>query len=226
MRNYFPEPVSYNRFVELMRHALLPLFVYTQGFKRGKCTGISFIDSTMLKVCHNRRIYGHNVFKIWVARGKSSTGWFYGFTLHIVINDRGELCSFCLTPGNIDDRNFDVINVLCRELSGKRFGDRGYISPERFARLYEPGVQLITKLRKNMKHKVMDMKDKLLLRKRAVIKSVNDFLKNICQVEHSRHRSIHNFLVNLLVALSAYSFLPHKPSIHGFDKQRALPVLV
>jgi hypothetical protein len=67
----------------------------------------------------------------------------------------------------------------------------------------------------------MDMKDKLLLHKRAVIESVNDFLKNICQVEHSRHRSIHNFLVNLLAALSAYSFLPHKPSIHGFDRQRA-----
>jgi len=195
MRTYFPTPVSYNRFVELMSYALLPLLVYTCGFRRGRCTSIGFVDSTVVKVCHNRRIYGHNVFKICVARGKSSTGWFYGFKLPIVINDRGEICSFCLTPGNIDDRNIDVIKVLCRELSGKRFGDRGYISPELFERLYEQGVQLITKLRKNilrknMKHKVMDMKDKLLLCKRAVIESENDFLKNICQVEHSRHRSI------------------------------------
>jgi hypothetical protein len=226
MRGYFPTPVSYNRFVELMGCALLPLLVYTCGFRRGKCTGISFIGSTVVKVCHNRRIYSHKVFKILAARGKSSTGWFYGFKLHLVINDRGEICSFCLTSGNIDDRNVDVINILCRELSGKLFGDRGYISQELFERLYEQGVQLITKLRKNMKNKLMDMTDKLLLRKRAVIEPVNDFLKNICQVEHSRHRSVHNFLVNLLAALSAYSFLPHKPSIHGLDQQRALPILL
>jgi len=226
MRAYFPTPVSYNRFVELTGYALLPLILYTQVFRRGKCSGISFVDSTVVKVCHNRRIYGHKVFKICAMRGKSSTGWFYGFKLHLVINDRGEICSFCLTPGNIDDRNFDVINVLCRELSGKLFGDRGYISQELFERLYEQGIQLITRLRKNMKNKLMDMGDKILLRKRAVIESVNDFLKNICQVEHSRHRSIQNFLVNLLAALSAYSFLPKKPSIHGFDKERALPILV
>jgi hypothetical protein len=124
MRDYFPTPVSYNRFVELMNLALLPLFLYTQGFRLGRCTGISFIGSTSLKVCHNRRIYSHNVFKAWAERGKSSTGWFYGFKLHLVINDRGQICSFCLTAGNIDDRNFDIIGFLCRELSGKLFGDR------------------------------------------------------------------------------------------------------
>jgi hypothetical protein len=226
MRGYFPAQVSYNRFVELMSLALIPLLLYTQGFRRGKCTGISFIDSTVLKVCHNRRIYSNKVFKTWAARGKSSTGWFYGFKLHLVINDRGEICSFCLTTGNIDDRNTDVINLLCRELSGKLFGDRGYISQELFERLYKQGIQLITKLRKNMKNKLMEMMDKLLLRKRAVIESVNDFLKNICQVEHSRHRSVVNFLVNILAAISAYSFLPHKPSIHGLSKEKALQILV
>jgi len=225
MQSYFTTLVSYNRFVELMGCALLPLFVYTKKLRQGKCTGISFIDSTPLKVCHNRRIYSHKVFKICAARGKNSTGWFYGFKLHLVINDRGEICSFCLTPGNIDDRNRDVIAQLCRELSGKLFGDRGYISQELFERLYGQGIQLITKLRKNMKNKLMEMRDKLLLRKRAVIESVNDILKNVCQVEHSRHRSIHNFLVNVLAALSAYSFLPHKPSIRGLGDERALPVL-
>jgi len=226
MRDYFPETVSYNRFVELMSLALLPLLLYTQFFRRGRCTGIGFIDSTFLRVCHNRRIYSHKVFKIWAARGKSSTGWFYGFKLHLVINERGEICSFCLTAGNIDDRNIDVIDHLCRELSGKLFGDRGYISQELFEHLYEQGVQLITRLRKNMKNKLMEMRDKILLRKRAVIESVNDFLKNICQVEHSRHRSIFNFLVNLLAAISAYSFLPHKPSIHGLGDEVALPILL
>jgi hypothetical protein len=119
-----------------------------------------------------------------------------------------------------------VIDRLCRELKGKLFGDRGYISRKLFERLYERGIQLITRLRKNMKNVLMDRGDKLLLRKRAVIESVNDFLKNICQVEHSRHRSPVNFLVNLLAALSDYSFLPHKPSIRGFHDERALPLLV
>ena len=224
MGDYFPAPVSYNRFVELTRYALIPLSIYTQGFRLGKPTGVGFMDSTALKVCHNRRIYSHKVFKTCAARGKTTTGWFYGFKLHLVINDRGEICSFCLTPGNIDDRNFDVIDRLCRELSGKLFADRGYISQKLFERLYRRGIRLITRLRKNMKNKLMDTGDKILLRKRAVIESVNDFLKNICQAEHTRHRSVHNFLVNLLGALSAYSFLPHKPSVYSRCDKRGLPI--
>jgi hypothetical protein len=106
------------------------------------------------------------VFNICAARGKSSTGWFYGFKLHLVINDRGEICSFCHIPGNVDDRNEEVIDQLCRELKGKLFGDRGYISQELFERLYARGIQLITRLKKNMKNKLMDMTDKLLLRSR------------------------------------------------------------
>jgi hypothetical protein len=226
MREYFPDPVSYNRFVELTRYALLPLLLYTQGFRRGRSTGVSFIDSTPLKVCHNRRIYSHKVFRTCAARGKTSAGWFYGFKLHLVINDCGEICSFCLTPGNIDDRNIDVIDRLCREMTGKLFGDRGYISKALFERLYRRGIRLITRLRKNMKNVLTEMSDKILLRKRAVIESVNDFLKNICQVEHSRHRSFVNFTVNVLAALSAYSFLPHKPSIRVQGDRRALPVIV
>ena len=223
MLKYFPIPVSYNRFVELMSYSALPMLLYTQGFRRGNSTGIGFVDSTTLKVCHNRRIYNHKVFKFYAARGKNTVGWFYGFKLHLVINDRGEICSFCLTAGNVDDRNIDVIDQLCRELYGKLFGDRGYISKELFEHLYRKNIQLITKLRKNMKNVLMEMRDKILLRKRAVIESVNDFLKNICQVEHSRHRSVVNFLVNLLAAISAYSFLPHKPSIHGlWDKKASL----
>ena len=226
MQDYFPNPVSYNRFVELMSCSLLPMFLYTQGFRRGRPTGIGFIDSTSLKVCHNRRIYSHKVFKACAAKGKNSVGWFYGFKLHLVINDLGEICAFCLTAGNVDDRNIDVIYQLCDELWGKLFGDRGYISKTLFERLYREGIKLITRLRKNMKNVLMDMEDKLLLRKRAVIESVNDFLKNICQVENSRHRSVPNFLVNLLAAISAYSFLPHKPSIHGLRNERALSILV
>lgn len=214
LQSYYPKRLSYNRFVEVMQSCLTPLLLYTLKFKIGKCTGLSFVDSTPLKVCHSRRIYSHKVFDGLAQRGKSSTGWFYGFKLHLAINEKGELLSFCLTPGNIDDRNMDVIDKLCYELTGKLFADRGYISAKLFEHLFSKGLQLVTKIKKNMKNKLMDISDKVLLRKRAVIESVNDFLKNICQIEHTRHRSVLNFLVNLISGLAAYQFLPKKPSLH------------
>ncbi|WP_016762423.1 IS982 family transposase, partial [Leptospira kirschneri] len=125
------------------------------------------------------------VFKYIAQRGKSSTGWFYGFKLHLIINDQGELLSFMVTPGNVDDRNLKVIFPLVKNIYGKLFGDRGYISQSLFESLYEKGIQLITKLKKNMKNKLMPLVDKILLRKRAIIESVNDELKNICQIQHT-----------------------------------------
>ncbi|MDR3115360.1 MAG: IS982 family transposase [Treponema sp.] len=147
---YFPHPVGYNRFVKLMSYSTLPPALYTQLFRRGKPRGIGFIDSTPVKVCHNRRIYQHKVFKGYAERGKSSTGWFYGFKLHLIINDRGEICAFYLSRGNVDDRNPAVIDHLCRELWGKLCGDRGYISRELFERLYRRGIKLITRLRRDI----------------------------------------------------------------------------
>ena len=114
----------------------------------------------------------------------------------------------------MDDRDWKVLDLLTREMFGKLFADKGYISPKLFDKLWERGVQLITKVKKNMKNKLMDYTDKLFLRKRAVIESVNDFLKNICQIEHSRYRSVSSFLINVISGLIAYSFLPSKPSLH------------
>ena len=132
----------------------------------------------------------------------------------ISINDCGEILNFCLTPGNIDDRNPKVIKQLTKGMFGKIFADKGYISKKLFDTLWDKGIQLITKQKKNIKNKgLMKLTDRLLLRKRAVIESVNDFLKNICQIEHSRHRSYHNFVVNLISGLAAYSYIPKKPSI-------------
>ena len=215
LRGYFPHLVSYNRFVELMRISLLPLTLYMMRFRVGKCSGISFIDSTTLEVCHTRRIHSHRVFDGLAKRGKSSTGWFYGFKLHLIINDQGEILSFCLTPGNVDDRNLKNIQHLTKDLFGKLFGDKGYLSSKLFEELFEKNITLVTKIKKNMKNVLMDLSDKVLLRKRAIIESVNDFLKNICQIEHSRHRSPVNFLVNLVSGLVAYSFLPKKPSLRS-----------
>ena len=220
LREYFPRLVSYNRFVEVMQSLIVPLTVYLMKCHLGKCSGISFLDSTPLEVCDPRRINSHKVFKDIAKRGKSSTGWFYGFKLHIAINDQGEIIAFCLTAGNVDDRDWDVISKLSKEMFGKVFADRGYLKATLFEKLYANGIQLITKLKKNMKNKLMDISDKILLRKRAIIECVNDFLKNICQIEHSRHRSPANFFVNLMAGLVAYSFIPKKPSLYFTKEQQ------
>lgn len=211
LRSEFPRLVSYQRFVELMPTLLVPLVAYLHT-QMGHCTGISFIDSTKLVVCHNARIHQHRVFAGRAARGKSSTGWFYGFKLHLVVNDQGELLAFCLTPGNADDRR--PVPKLVKGLIGKLFGDKGYLSqPLAEQLLMTQGLQLITKLRKNMRNRLLTLSDKLLLRKRAIIETINDQLKNICQIEHSRHRSPINFLVNLVTGLIAYCHQPKKPSL-------------
>ena len=128
-RGDFPKLVSYNRFVELMPGALVPLGgLLLSSF--GDCSGISFIDSTKISVCHNRRIWSHKVLADFARRGKTSVGWFYGFKLHLVVNDCGELLAVKITPGNLDDR--DPVPELVRHLFGKLFGDRGYISASLF----------------------------------------------------------------------------------------------
>src|SRR5215208_770282 len=220
----FPKLVSYQRFVELMPRALVPLCGYLQT-RKGRCSGISFVDSTSLKVCHNRRIHSHKVFAGCARRGKTSVDWFFGFKLHFVINDRGELLSLRLTPGNTDDRR--PVPELVRELFGKLFGDKGYISQPLFETLCGDGVQLVTRLKRNMKNRLISLFDKIMLRKRAVIESVVDQLKNISQIEHSRHRSVANCFVNLLAGLVAYTFREKKPSLNiRVEEQLQLPALV
>jgi hypothetical protein len=155
------------------------------------------MDSTVLEVCHTKRISRHQVFVDLAARSKSSMGWFHGFKLHLIVNDQGELLTFFLTPGNVDDRA--PVPEMTRDLFGLRFGDKGYISQKLFAELYERGLKLITPIRKNMKNRLVNLEEKLLLRKRSIIETINDQLKNISQIEHTRHRSVTNFLVNLAV---------------------------
>jgi hypothetical protein len=207
----FPRLVSYGRFVELMPGALVPLCGYLQS-RKGRCSGVSFVDSTSLKVCHNRRIHSHKVFRGCARRGKTSVDWFYGFKLHLVINDRGELLSLRLTPGNTDDRR--PVPELVKGLFGKLFGDKGYVSRPLFEALYDEGVRLVTKLKRGMKNRLTPFFDKIMLRKRAIIESVVDQLKNISQIEHSRHRSVANCFVNLVAGLIAYTWREKKPSLN------------
>ena len=157
LRHLFPQVVSYNRFVELEKEAVMPLPIFIKKVLLGKCIGISFVDSTPLRVCKNQRIHIHKTFKGFAARGKCSMGWFFGFKLHLICNERGELLNFMVTPGDVDDR---------KPLENKRF-----------------------------------------------IEMIFDELKNIAQIEHSRHRSVCNFAANLLGAVAAYCYFPKKPSI-------------
>jgi hypothetical protein len=213
LQSDFPQTVSYNRFVELMQRALLPMVLYLKTCRMANCTGISFIDSTPIRVCHNRRIHNHKVFSGIAERGHCSIGWFFGFKLHNVINDKGEIIDFVITQGNVDDRHPLLSSNMLKNVWGKLFGDKGYLSQKLFETLFVDGIHLITKIRSNMKNSLMSLSDKIILRKRAVVESVIDELKNICQIEHSRHRSFKNFIVNLISGLIAYSFLPKKPSI-------------
>ena len=222
LQTEFPGLVSYNRFVELMHTVLLPLCAYLKT-RFGECTGIAFVDSTPLAVCHNRRIDRHKVFADLAARGKTTMGWFYGFKLHLIVNDKGELLAVHLTAGNVDDRK--PLDVMSQDLFGKLFGDKGYISQTLFERLFQRGLELITNVRKNMKGSLMKFEDKLLLRKRFIIETINDQLKNISQIEHTRHRKPANFAVNLIAGLIAYTHQSKKPSINwGFKSD--FPVLL
>ena len=211
LRREFPNLVSYERFVILMPSVLGPLSAYLKSLY-GSCSGISFIDSTALEVCDNHRIHQHKVFLGLAERGKGSMGWFYGLKLHLVIIDRGEILACQITPGNVDDRK--PVPALCKRLFGKLIADRGYISQPLFEQLLDTfNLQLITRLKKNMKNRLMPLIDKLLLRKRAIVESVIDQLKNISQIEHTRHRSSTNAFINILAGLIAYCHQPKKPSL-------------
>jgi len=209
----FPHTVSYNRFTELQQSAAFPMAIFLKTCCLGKCTGISFVDSTSICVCKNKRIPRHKVFDGIAQRGKSTMGYFFGFKLHYVINDKGEILSFVITPGNVDDREPLKDKKFIEKIRGKLYADKGYISKELTEVLFVDGLHLVTSIRNNMKNVLMEMKDKILLRKRSVIETINDELKNICSIEHSRHRSFGNFITNLLSAMIAYSFFPKKPAI-------------
>jgi len=211
LRHEFPTLLSYTRFVEFFPSAFVPLCVYLHSCL-GDCTGVSFVDSTKLAVYHNRRIAQHQVFRGLAARGKTSVDWFFGFKLHLVFNDKGELLTFTLREGNVDDRT--PVPAFATGLFGKLFGDKGYLSAPLFKQLKSVfGIELITPRRKNMKKVELPLMDKLRLRKRAIVETIIDQLKNISQIEHTRHRSPINFLVNLICGLIAYCHQPKKPSL-------------
>ena len=195
------------------KEVLLPLTIFIKKVLLGTCTGISFVDSTPLRICRNQRILIHKTFEGFAERGRCSMGWFFGFKLHLIINDKGEILNFMFTPGNVDDREPLKQGKFLENIKGKLCADKEYIGQALFENLFLNGIQLVTKVKNNMKNSLMSIADKILLRKRALIETVNDELKNIAQIEHSRHRSFNNFIANSLSAIAAYCFFEKKPAI-------------
>lgn len=214
MRDDFPNLVSYNRFIELRKKIALPMMIFLVTKKLGNCTGISYADSFKLEACHIKRSSSHKTLKSVAAKGKTSMGWFYGLKVHIIINHFGEIISFYISAGNVADNNEHLIFKLTRRILGKLFGDKGYLlRNELWEKLYHNGLELITKIRSNMKNKLMKMNDKLLLLKRGVLESVGDILKEHLHMEHTRHRSVWGFFLHIFSSLTAYQFRDKKPSI-------------
>lgn len=221
----FPHLVSYSRFVQLKKEVLMLLTLYLHA-QLGECSGISFVDSTRLRVCDNKRISSHRVFAEHAGRSKTSMGWFYGFKLHLIINERGDLLGFQVSSGNTDDRQ-PLWELSPDSLFGPLYGDKGYISKDLRTFLKEQGINLCYKVRKNMKPLELSVSDEVLLKKRSIIESVIKALKTQTVLEHSRHRSFANFQVNLISALIAYQLLESKPSANILELQGSndLPVL-
>lgn len=217
LRSEFPNQLSYSRLIQIEHRVFIPMMLFLNLVCFGECTGITFVDSTKISVCLNKRIFNHKVFKGLAQRGKSTMGWFYGFKLHFACNEKGEIISFFFSPGNTDDRSVNVFEVLKKKLFGKLYADRGYVSAPLFDMLFNDGIHIVTGIKSNMKNKLMSLFDRIMLRKRSVIETINDELKNICDIEHSRHRSLHNFFMNLIAALGAYCFFDKKPAIK-FDR--------
>jgi hypothetical protein len=206
----FPNLLSDNRFVEWIPSLTGPMAAYLMH-RFGEVTGIAFVDSTALAVCGNKRITRNRVFRGRAKISRTTVGWFFGFKVHLVINDCGELLGIRVTPGNVDDRS--PVRGMCSKLIGKLFGDKGYLSQKLTEDLLQQGLHLVTSLRKNRRGKLLPLWDKLMLRKRSLIETVIDQLKNISQIEHTRHRSPTNCLVNILAGLAAYTHQAKKPSL-------------
>lgn len=218
LKSEFPDALSYNRFVEVMRRVAVPMMFFIRLALFGECTGISFVDSTPVPVCHNKRIHRvkkHGVFGDRAEVGKSTMGWYFGFKLHLLCNEKGELLNFVLTKANVDDRNEMVFNEFNNNLFGKLYADKGYISQDLFNSLWSEGTHIVTGIRSNMKNKLMSLHDKIMLRKRSVIETINDELKNVAMLVHSRHRSFENFLMNVMSTIAAYCFFEKKPAINA-----------
>src|SRR5690606_16073801 len=128
MQAEFPKTVSYNRFTEVMQSNILPLTMFLKTCCMDNCTGISFVDFTPVSGWENKRIKNNKVSKDIATVGKSTMGWFYGFKLHLIINEKGEILSFTITQANVDDREPLKNEGFLKGIFGQLLADKGYMS--------------------------------------------------------------------------------------------------
>lgn len=218
-REYFPNMPSYNRFVERIPEVAMFAMMYLQ-YRQAKFEGSGYIDATPLRVCHNKRTNSHKVFKLTATLGKSSMGWFYGFKLHVICDFMGNIVKCRITNGVAND--LKVGAKMMKDLKGKIYADKGYIGKKEFLQLLDSGLILITGIRKNMKNRLLELWDKILLKKRSLIESVYNIMKNLLHLEHSRHRSVINAGIYYVTTLIAYCWKPNKPQIKFTNKEMQL----
>lgn len=214
LKTYFPKAPSYTHFLGLQSRVGIILFILMQILcKKAIKTDIYYIDSKQVPVCDNLRIKSNKVFQDWAGHGKSSTGWFYGFKVHLVINNYGEIVSFALSSANKADNNHEILKHLLGHLEGICVGDKGYLT-QLWEKFYENGLKIIHKVKKNMKNKLLILEEKYYLAKRGVIESVNAILDGVFDLTHSRHRKAENAFCHIFSCLIAYQFYPNKPSVY------------
>jgi hypothetical protein len=212
--SYFPDLVSYSRFTELCTELILPFMVFAKIFCRVDSDGINYVDSTKLEVCHIRRASSHKTCKGLATKGHTSVSWFFGFKLHLVTNVFGHIVDFEITSGNVADNNENLIRRLTKKLWGKLFGDKGYLlNKNLYEELVARGLVVITKIRSNMKQRLMSFEDKIALNKRGISETIIGILKQDLSLEHSRHRSPYAFFVHIASTIISYFFRPNKPII-------------
>ena len=216
LRRYFPGMPCYERFIASQQRAFLPLLAFLFS-KLGKETGIDYIDSTALPVCHNRRIGQHKTFTELAARGKTSMGWFFGFKLHLVFNDLNEIVALKLTPGNVSDTA--PVSALTKDLVGKLLGDKGYIGKKLADELLHRGLTLFTRVRKNRKSLPISMIDKMLLNGRNMAETIIGSIQGFSSLHLPKHRLPSNAFLHIMAAVVAYQLDPIKPN-HAFFSHR------
>lgn len=218
-KKYFPLLPSYNRFVERISEVSFLTALFLQ-YRLNKFPGNGFIDSTPLAVCTNKRTNSHQVFKCIASIGKSSKGWYYGLKLHVICDFYGNIVKCLVTTAS--EHDLKIAKELLDGMNGKIFADKGYIGKKEFIELLEQGLILVTSVRKNMKNRLLTLWDRILLKKRSLIESIFNIMKNVFEIEHSRHRSINNASVHILTVLVAYCLKPNKPQVRFTNSELQL----
>jgi Transposase DDE domain len=210
LRSACPKARCYARFITLTHHVWVPLTVFLLT-RMGRKTGLYYIDSTPLPVCHPRRINRHKVFAGLAKRGKSSVGWFFGFKLPLVFNHERQIVALTLPPGTVNDTT--PVSQLTQRLIGKLFGDKGYVGKDLAHRVLRRGLVLMTRVRRNMKRLPVSFLDKALLNGRNIVETIIGHIKEFSSLRLPKHRSVFNAFTHLTAAIVAYQInpLPPKP---------------